>query len=363
MAKLELLVFLDRAFARLRRDLIRLLLIDQGNTSELLRNELPRNIDFRIVDITSDFSNVILPSAPGFLGDSHAFNPKYLIEIQKVFADTKTGMLFNKSGGIIPDSSTWSSHQLLLNSVPHPVFSIPHKISNLGFNDVLLPSNGFYHWLIEDLPSCLSAISYLAKPRLLVYEKAPTYVLDALSMLKIPYKLCPRFIEIDSLFFVSKGNDTGWPSPPDLELLRNFAGISTEQNETIFNRKVFVPRLGFKRSEDFEIQLCKQLAAEGWEIYRPESQTLQQQIEYFWNVKVLSGFHGAGFSGMVWMPKHSKIIELMPSRNVQCYRRMASVLGNHYTEIPYEGLAKNPFQYDDEFISNLSKEIQKTALE
>ena len=65
--------------------------------------------------------------------------------------DLKTGMFFNSSNTYIHESTSWQSDNIISSRIPcSPIFYKDVNRDNKIFLPV--PTNGFYHWLIEDLP-------------------------------------------------------------------------------------------------------------------------------------------------------------------------------------------------------------------
>jgi capsular polysaccharide biosynthesis protein len=251
-----------------------------------------------------------------------------------VIIDSQTGIVFTNNGTFVTESSFWPQLWLGMNVIPKPVAPVALDSENTY---VLIPSNGFYHSLIEDLPMVLRQIPDDKTAKLLIYESAPSYILDFAQLLGLPVVRVPRYIKIQKFSFLQKNSDVGWPHPQDIDLLRSYFLTVDEgaaRNHLVSN-KVYVSRLNSTRSPKFEAQLTRELNKRGWKIIHSENLSLSDQIELFANAAWVAGVHGAGLSGMVWMNRGSRVTELGPIRFVPCYSRLASILAHNYQRIEF----------------------------
>jgi capsular polysaccharide biosynthesis protein len=197
----------------------------------------------------------------------------------------------------------------------------------------LLPSNGFYHWLLEDLPLYLKLQKVKRQEGILfntfVYNGAPKYVIDFLNWMGVDVKFLPRLASFGELDFITRGDDAGWPRCEDVEILRDtFSPLFHPKKPT---KKIYIPRTKASRSPSYEIELTNILAANDWTILYPETQSLIEQIQIISEAEVLCGVHGAGLAGMIWMEGSAKVIEI--SRETlgrACFARLANICGLNY---------------------------------
>jgi hypothetical protein len=262
----------------------------------------------------------------------HGFISRFWVKAKNISIDSVTGVITTEDGNFIVESSSWSRQDLELNVV--------HKSRKLGSaeisgsENVLLPSNGFYHWLIEDLPLFLrleKERGEQARPiNTYVYEFAPNYVRDFLHFRKINAVNVSRFADFNEIDFISRGDDAGWPRLEDIQILRETFLPTAQERE--LSEKIYVSRLKSSRSTIYEAELENLLAAQGWMIIYAETLSLGEQIQAFSQAKVLCGLHGAGLSGMIWMEKSSKVIEISRETMARaCFARLATVCGLSYS--------------------------------
>lgn len=325
-----LLENIDRAIARLKREIIRLNLISGGKTEELLRGDHSSSIEFCIQSQLWEKQFRDLNSNHTFGNEGHVWQPRYLILLKNVILDSQTGLLYSNKGRLIAESSAWPIHNLLLNSLPVPIFSKAKKIFSEGYTSIILPSNGFYHWLIEDLPVVLQLMQNQKKIRLVVFKQCPKYVEDFITQSGLPIVKVNRFVNLEEVTIINRNDDTGWAHPKDLLTLREtFKEFFSDNREL----KIYVTRKGSSRFEDYEDDLIDFLKLDGWEIFQPEKYTLYQQINLFSSASVVVGVHGAGMAGMVWLREDARVMEILPSRRIQVFYRMAAELNLDYSQI------------------------------
>lgn len=325
---------LPSVVAKFKRELIKKLGVGSENISELFFGEIKPDVKFTLIKKVSESvvaSNFHTISA---LDESHFFQSRHLISTDNVSVDTKTGVVFDGNSRILAESTSWPKESVILNVLPKP----PHKLKTLEIdvqNQVLvMPSNGFYHWLIEDLPLFLKTLNSLSNPKVLVFEDAYKYVYEFLDGMNIPYVKVPRFIKLSNFYFITHGNDTGWPHPEDLsELNRISLPISINDNSA---EKIYISRRGSTRSPSFEEKLENDLKNKNWRIVKLEDLSFWDQVNLASQAKTICGVHGAGLSAATWMSAGTKIIEIGSNRHVPCFSRLASSKNISYELIRFE---------------------------
>jgi capsular polysaccharide biosynthesis protein len=273
--------------------------------------------------------------------------------VQNVVLDSSSGILFTNDKKIIEESSSWPSLNLLINSIPKPPrLELLPKIKEQKV--IAISSNGFYHWLIEDLAPFIFARSQFPNATILVFEGAPFYVKSFIEKYYSNIRYVPRFVLMDQYTFVSKGPDTEWVHPQDISILKEFFAPSIKK--TVLGRKIYIPRVNSSRSPEFELALISKLADAGWVILETQGFLLDEQIEQISSAEVICGVHGAGLAGMVWMAANTTVIELGPENFVPCFSRLGEICNLQYFRIPYEvGETMNVNQVFSEIDTIISK--------
>ena len=347
----------SRARARFAREIIQRLGARQSTILHLERGQAECEIKFSRNELYSKLISVVSIHARDMIQEGHTFAVRYLYTVENVILDSLTGMVFSIDGKIVAESSSWPVSHLLLNSIPKPPPAKRlKKISNTS--TILLPSNGFYHWLIEDLPLFLFISKQLGSYSLLEYENSPPYVRSLQSKNKNIIST-PRFVHLDRYSFISRGGDTEWAHPKDIRTLRGaFADLMQAQEP---GKKIYISRLNSSRSPVFEKVLTELLKSQGWEILSTEKMALHEQIKRISSAEIICGVHGAGLAGMVWLSRGSQVIELSPENFVPCFSRLSEVCGMRYQRIPFpEKLPGNSYKIANE-IHNVIRHNHKNA--
>ena len=325
----------DRALSYLKRLAIKYLIFKKGLPLQLFLDEVKPNLDFKVVMKFSNNSFIEHFNKVNNFTEGHAFESRFLIDATNVKIDTKSGLVFDQKSIVVSESSSWPADRILLGSPYVPRVSAS-AIEQSYSDYLILPSNGFYHWLIEDLPPFLYALRNSHGPTKVLYcNDAPSYVLDIIRELPIQAIATPRGVRVNKIRFVTRGPDTGWPLKEDVSELRNFFAASLQSVSSA--KKIYISRLRSTRSPKFEKGLVEILEREGWKILHLEDMSVKEQIIEFSSASIVCGVHGAGLSGIVWMDSNTKVIELSPrGRHVPCFSRLSSMLGIEHELIIFE---------------------------
>jgi capsular polysaccharide biosynthesis protein len=100
-------------------------------------------------------------------------------------------------------------------------------------------------------------------------------------------------------------------------------------NAAVAKRRVYLSRLGDKKREMInEAMLERALEKRGFIIVKPETLSVEQQIELMAETSIVAGAVGAALGNCLFMPYASRVIEIQPSNYVQSFvRSMCDVLG------------------------------------
>lgn len=273
--------------------------------------------------------------------EAHSFLPRFLYELSDVVLDPREGLLYTTNGAVIEESSSWPL-QWVRESWPAP----PSRLTRRRRSGAAIPlaSHSYYHWLIEDLPVALAAHRLLGGSVPLVVDSlSHRFVFDLLRDAMIPYTVVDGPVIMERVSFIGRGPDTGWPHPADVDELRRLAvalrSAGSEQlgsHEPPSSKSVYVSRTRSRRSSNFEVELEERLEAQGVNVVYAEDLTVMQQIQLFAGASTIVGLHGAGLSNMAFLPKGSRVFEVLStSHMVPCYARLASVCQHWYRGIVY----------------------------
>ena len=281
--------------------------------------------------------------------ERHLFNDRYHVELGECVLDSKSGLVFDLQKNLITETSSWPSDSLFMSAVPKPL--LPYKLPEREKGFIHLPTSGYYHWLIEDFPPFLKLYSENPELSLIVFKSKPHYVDSITHLLDREIIQVPHFVRVKKLHTITRNNDVGWPQREDIDqLLLFFKDLISPE---IALEKVYISRLGARRSPDFERELIQILLSHGWVILEANSTPLPEQIRIISRAQTICGVAGAGLAGQVWMKPGSKVIELAPNRYIPANSRLASRLGHIYSCINYEE--------DSKKISDLILLIQQSS--
>jgi hypothetical protein len=306
-----------------------------NNFEVLFHGENSFKTKFEIIDKYSDAEYYSYSDYESGEELNHAFQSGYHLRIFDVTLDSETGILFTAGRKLIAESSSWSPEYLAATSQSRP----PSIILDPKITEVRplinLSSNGYYHWLNEDLPHFLHLRARLQESITLVSRKRPSYVTDFLETNSIEYFEVPRFVKCEAMDLVTNKSNVGWPHPKDISILReHFKGYF---NTTIPGRKVYISRIGESRSPAFEAELIYILKENGWIVLNAAKMSLREQIHEISSAQVLAGIHGAGLSGVNWLSSEdTQLIEIGDDRFVRCFQRLAEINNVKYKRINYK---------------------------
>jgi len=305
-----------------------------NSVETLIHGENPYKSKFEIIEKYSELENFSYTDfeSGNLLG--HTFQESYHLKISNVTLDAKTGILFTSNRKLISESSSWSPEYLSATNYTKPPRLILRS-KYLGERPLIsLSTNGYYHWLNEDLPHYLYLREKLSEPLTIVSIERPSFVSDFLKTNSIDYLEVPRFLNCSEHHFITKKSNVGWPHPKDLAIIQKHFGVYF--SELIPGKKIYISRIGNSRSPSFEKELIRILENSGWKILNTVKMTLADQIAEISSAEVLAGIHGAGLSGVNWMHPGTKLVEIGTDRFVRCFQRLAILNDMEYFRINYK---------------------------
>jgi hypothetical protein len=264
-------------------------------------------------------------------------NDRTSFTLENVVIDLKSGHCFDTNYSVIEETSNWPVSDLTKRTIPRPI--VTPRTFSVDTIGVVLPSNGFYHWLIEDLPSVINIVKQKNHTKMFVYQNAPRYILDFLSVFEIDFQQFPRFSKFAHLTMPIRQQNVGKPNMSDVSTLKNLFFPKLTKWKNLEN--VYISRLKSNRSPKFERELQSQLIAKGWKIAYLEEMDLITQFNVIHNAKAIMGIHGAGLSGLVFADVETPVIEIYPlDRDIRCFESLVSATGHTLSRIPFEKSAK-----------------------
>lgn len=247
-----------------------------------------------------------------------------ILEICNSILNPKTGILWlNKK--LIKESSYWSISDLR-KWEPYPYF--PKKISG---SYSFLPDNGYFHFLVEDLPRFIEVNCFAKNLPAIAGSKAKyiTQVLDILK--KNNYIIYNAPVKVDKVVMSEKINGVIF-SKHDLKLLKSAFSpyIKTYATESIFiSRKDKYGDKFDSRGIDSKRKIEEIFKNKGFNIVYLEELNFVDQIALLSRSTRIAGFHGAGLANIIWANSAS-IIEISKTQKTRHFEHLSKICSHKY---------------------------------
>jgi len=191
---------------------------------------------------------------------------------------------------------------------------------------------------MEDLPLFISVLESNLNSTVLVSRNPPKFVSDLLDILDREIVYLDGPVRVDSLVFIQKNQDSGWPHPEDLETLNNFAPFKSVKSEVTQSKNIYASRRGSKRSPINEIEIENLFKGYGFEVYQMEKLNLFDEIRLMSETLRLAGVHGSGLSNIIWMPHGGTMLDIVNNNYwTEAGHRLAFLKLSKYEYLTYEG--------------------------
>jgi capsular polysaccharide biosynthesis protein len=269
----------------------------------------------------------------------HFYEARDLQILSNVILEPKHGLIFTSSGSLVIESTPWG-HLHAYNSFP---WNRMAHVSKLRVSSAIyVTSNSYYHWLVEDLPSTIFCLQKFPDSPIIAYKNSAKYVMDFLSQVDAEVIFVEGPIQVGSLLCVTKRNDSGWPHPIDLQVLKAFEPFSNAMATPSNSQKVYVSRINSKRSPENEDEIIATFKDKGYLSVELEGLNLFRQIELISSANSLAGIHGAGLTNMIWMNHDSQVQDISNVNYwTECFHRIAHFNQQKYRAVTYEGAFKS----------------------
>jgi len=248
-----------------------------------------------------------------------------ILEISKPVINPKTGIIWIDKK-ILTESTLWD-YKDLIKWEPRPLF--PKKYEGIF---LVLPDNGFFHFLIEDMPRFIQArqsnqkaISILGSKSKYMSEVVQILNLDQCLSIEIPLK-------VDKILLSEKIKERLF-SLEDLNSLQNEFKHCIKPNKM---RRVFISRRdkeGVKyisRGLDKKYEIERIFTNYNFEINYFEDLSFSEQIRICSEASVIAGFHGAGLANLIWASPGTKIIEITNTRETRHFNHISEICSHDY---------------------------------
>ena len=267
----------------------------------------------------------------------NSYRPRFVYGLSGAIIDPIPNLVYDSNGQFIAESSSWLALRQFY-SWPQPKIRVPR--SQLTGEFIFLPSNGYYHWLIEDLPVFLKSLAVAPTSKVLLPRNAASYVREVARLINNEIVLFDSPVRVERLVMTGKTAGIGnplvglTPHPADVAILREV--FAQYRKSGPCDRKLYLSRLGQKRSPANEAALLVEMEKEGFERFDGARMSLAAQITLFSSARQLIGLHGAALSNVVWTPEGSHVCEIFSSGYMpSCYSALTSIRSGHYTPVSY----------------------------
>ena len=293
------------------------------------------------------------------------FYPKrYVYKLVNVSVDPISNTVYDSNGDYIAESSSWRPLRKLY-SWPQPNIKSPRKA--LKGTYLFLSNDGYFHWLLQDLPVFIAALERFSELPVIVYADVYSFVKDLISELNNEIIIIDRLTKVENLIMVGKTAGHGNPRlgatlhPQDIKTVRNFyKNKNLKPGE--FGSKIYLSRVGYIRSPKNEKYLEEALEKKGYYIFNANNGlSLSEQASLFSSMTHIVGVHGAALANMVWAQKNTTIIELYPSSYIpSCYSILAHSLGFNYIPVCHGEYATD--EISESQLKNILQIIEKIEI-
>jgi hypothetical protein len=277
----------------------------------------------------------------------HYFAERNINIVKDVIVEPKQGILYSKNGKFIVESSTWDQLQQYV-SFPWNPRGISRSLDIE--NAIVLSSNPYGHWLIEDLGPTIAAMQCNRNAPLLVAKNHPKYVSDFLATTKREIHFLSGPTLVKSVLHVEKGNDSGWVHSVDVKTILDYEPFALARRQNSSIKRVYASRVGLKRSPENEDEIAELFRSFGFSIVNLATLNLLDEISLIANTDVLAGVHGSTFVNQIWMKKDSIAFEIV-NKNYWTEMDLDQYLGlgiqkeiHSYIGVPTEAVPIEPLE-------------------
>jgi Glycosyltransferase 61 len=272
----------------------------------------------------------------------NSYRPRFVYGLTDATVDPISTLVYDSNGQFIAESSSWLALRQFW-SWPVPKLSV--SASKLRGEFIFLSSNGYYHWLIEDLPVFLKSLAVAPRARVIVPRNVPSYVREVTGLIDNEIVFIGSPVRVERLVMTAKTGGLGsplaglTPHPVDVAILREF--FSKYHEPRPCDRKLYLSRVGQGRSPMNERDLQFNMEKQGFVVFNGSGVSLLSQIALFSSAKQLIGLHGAAFANIVWAPDGVDVCEIFSSAYMpSCYSALTAIRAGRYTPVTYTANAE-----------------------
>jgi len=298
-----------RAKMLLKRKLLQSLRFNPFNSISIHDREKPSNVEKEFIASYSASSSHEETDIRNGRIRGHYFAERNIYKLKNVILEPRQGILYSQSGNLITESTTWNPlHQYL---------SFPWNFKNVSRfleldEAIILSSNPYGHWLLEDLPTTIAAMNCNPKSTILVSRNHPKYVKDFLATTNRNIHYLDGPIKVSSVILLEKSDDSGWMSKEDLDTLLSYPPFVKAMNVKMEKQaRIYATRKGLSRSPVNEGEIENLFSKFGFQILNLATLDLLKEISLLANTETLAGLHGSSFANKIWMKENTISFEII----------------------------------------------------
>lgn len=277
-------------------------------------------------------------SFPPWFRREKTFDRRNLYELSDLYVSPRSGLVWLPNG-LVVEESLGSLRRIMGWQGATKDALLSTKSLEIENSTVVCASQGYFHWIFEELPRVLYAVDYEPSSRLLLHEDTPSYVIESLRRC-VGAKYVSDAIRVDcpvrvpSLILPAANPYSGFVPVRDIKLLRD-STLGREDTSRFLEESgpniLYVSRRGAsRRSMTKEKELEGELQRCGVEVIRAETLPFDEQVRRFREADLVVAPHGAGLSNIVWA-RDAELLEIFPcSWFNDCYARITRSLGFEY---------------------------------
>jgi len=256
----------------------------------------------------------------------HYFVSRHQISINNALIDLTSGNVFFQDETdlklkLVSETSEWPIEaRITFARAPKSHGKYP-KLNGVFLNGLL--STGHYHRITEDIPTLLS----LPRGTKIIARERDGKVLEQFGMSELKIIKDRGFIEVETLEFVTKGNDVGYLHPAYRTTLLRQSRVNLSSKAF---RDIYLTREELRRSIRNEREVVQLVQSKGFEIVDPALLSIKDQISLFSEAKLVIAPHGGAITNMIYS-REASLLEIMPKERInRCFEWQSLVCGHHY---------------------------------
>ncbi len=215
---------------------------------------------------------------------------------------------------------------------------------------------GYYHWLHDSLLKLFQVHAVLPKDiQYIVPSDLKPWHLDILSVFGIsPGQLVPfdhqQVWRLENLYFTNRTNHAGWNHPSCDFWVRNLFYDFFKIEESTPRLRLYISRNGMrKRFVLNEAEVMDLLAPLGFEIVKPETLSIGDQVKLFSQAEIVIAAHGSALTNLYFTSLGARVVDMIePHMNSFRYVfwSLCESLGHQYWYLDAESVENSSGRAD-----------------